>query len=213
MTCTLRKISPTALNSVSAMPVHTTWTKSLQELHTVLVLVQRTVVMETLHLNSPCRQYKSPERCIGVKKQQAFSLPVPFLSLSLCLSFSIFLCLASLSLVYSLLEMDKSKYLEVISSVFVWDLCKWIQADYFGSAGLILRLCGESWRIVRWYVSWNSDTCVIEKQRVRERRKTAVIEAETTLSVHSKDCIATVHLKDRETDASPWGRPRKMCQR
>ncbi len=143
----IRKISPTALNSVSAMAVHTTWTKSLQESHTALVLVQRTVVMETLHLNSPCRQYKSPERCIGVKKQQAFSVPVSFLSLSL--SFSTSPCLASLC--HLLLEMDKSKYLEVISSVFVWDLCKWIQADYFGSAGLILRLCGESWRIVRWY--------------------------------------------------------------
>lgn len=143
----IRKISPTALNSVSAMAVHTTWTKSLQESHTALVLVQRTVVMETLHLNSPCRQYKSPERCIGVKKQQAFSVPVSFLSLSL--SFSTSPCLASLR--HLLLEMDKSKYLEVISSVFVWDLCKWIQADYFGSAGLILRLCGESWRIVRWY--------------------------------------------------------------
>lgn len=143
----IRKISPTALNSVSAMAVHTTWTKSLQESHTALVLVQRTVVMETLHLNSPCRQYKSPERCIGVKKQQAFSVPVSFLSLSL--SFSTSPCLASLC--HLLLEMDKSKYLEVISSVFVWDLCKWIQADYFGSAGLNLRLCGESWRIVRWY--------------------------------------------------------------
>lgn len=85
MTHTLHKIYPTAINSVSATPIHTTWTKSLQESQTALVVVQRTVVMETLHLNSPYRQYKSPERCIGVKKQQAFSVPVSFLSLSLFL--------------------------------------------------------------------------------------------------------------------------------
>lgn len=148
------------------MPVHTAWTKSLQESHTVLVLVQRRVVMETLHLNSPSRQYKSPERCIGVKKQQAFSIPFFFVSVSLSSS------LSSFSLCLSLLEMDKSKYLQIISSVFVWDLCKWLEADYFGSAGLILRLCGESWRNVRWYAPWNRVTCMIERQREREREKT-----------------------------------------